>query len=413
MKTDYFTKVENKYIFNLSLIFWHLFILLGTLVIIASLFVLAYTLSPTFKASVDSVVYPPEVEVTISDLDLRDRVPANTQTTTQTTTRTQRQQVQQPMVTGLSMAGYNEYLSALDSLKAMLPNSSNEWEAVYRIDIAPEDKAKYIYYGKDPKYERKVLVSDGIQGWLDNTFELVKTSSYLERAELIRGYIRIIKSIHNEFNRRTTLSRLQDVVRQQKNVTSGLSRLNILQRLSKKVPMNDSIYRQEPLWVIDRFCKGQGSCEEFIQMVEMHVGKFNDSQQIPAFYSMLNNYSMFNNLTMQSELTGKYGELLSKVPDLKQAEGLDQYYAAYIRKNAERSQQIAQLEKEYRSDVNQAEADYKNKKNNKDKWRMKSIMAAMAGVAFISVLAILLVFLSIQRSVRKIEERMDFKDLSE
>jgi hypothetical protein len=153
-----------------------------------------------------------------------------------------------------------------------------------------------------------VLISDGIQGWLDNTFERVKTVSYMERARLIRGYMRVMRSVLNEFSRRAALSRLQEVVKQQKNVSSGLSQLNKLQRLSKKLPMNDSIYRQEPLWVMDRFCNQQGSCEQFLQMVETYVGKFNATQQIPAFYSMMNNQSMLKDLSLQSELTAKYNE---------------------------------------------------------------------------------------------------------
>ena len=38
MKTNYFTKIEDKYVFNLSLIFWHILIVLATLAIFISLY---------------------------------------------------------------------------------------------------------------------------------------------------------------------------------------------------------------------------------------------------------------------------------------------------------------------------------------------------------------------------------------
>ena len=113
MKTRYFEKVENKYIFNLSLIFWHLFILLGTIAIIGSILLLAYSLSPTFKAGVEKAAYPPEVEVELKDLDFRE--PEQRQAHTQTSTSKPASQVRrQPTQTGLSMAGYSEYQSVMD-----------------------------------------------------------------------------------------------------------------------------------------------------------------------------------------------------------------------------------------------------------------------------------------------------------
>jgi len=409
MRTDYFTKVENKYIFNLSLIFWHLFILMGTLVIIGAIFLLAYSLSPTFKASVDKAVYPPEVEVTLADLDLRDPEPV--QERQQTTTQQPRPQAKpqtRPVETGLSTAGYNDYFSALDSLKGLLPNSLNEWEAIYEIRIT--DRMRYEYFNRDPKYTERILISDGIQGWLDKTFEKVKTPSYMERALLLRAYYGILRKINDEGNRRAALNSLQETAAKQGNVPTALNRLSILQRLAVSIPMNDSIYRQQPLWLMDRFCNEQGACEGVMQLVEQHIGKFDRKQQVPVFYSFMTNNRMLGDISLQSELTGKYVQLLPKIPAHKQAEGLDQYYAAHVRKNAERQRQIAEIESDYKRQLQMAELNYSRKKSAKDEYRLKSLMAGASGVAFISVLAILLVFLSIQRSVRKIEVRLDTKE---
>ena len=58
MKTKYFEKVENKYVFNLTLIFWHIFIAISTLAIVVSLAVLLWSIIPASEKKVEKKAYP-------------------------------------------------------------------------------------------------------------------------------------------------------------------------------------------------------------------------------------------------------------------------------------------------------------------------------------------------------------------
>mgnify|MGYP001568389495 FL=1 len=70
MKNSYVTQVENKYVFNVSLIFWHLFIALATLVIAASLVIFLWSLIPASQKDVEKQPYPEPVKVSLNELQL-------------------------------------------------------------------------------------------------------------------------------------------------------------------------------------------------------------------------------------------------------------------------------------------------------------------------------------------------------
>jgi len=58
MKTNYFSKVENKYVFNVSLIFWHLFITLSTLAVVVCLAIFLWSIIPASQREVEKKPYP-------------------------------------------------------------------------------------------------------------------------------------------------------------------------------------------------------------------------------------------------------------------------------------------------------------------------------------------------------------------
>ena len=76
MKTNYFTKVENKYVFNISRIFWHIFIIVGTIAVVFSLWIYMYGLIPPSKKTVEKSplptkqAYPSVIIVSLDDLKL-------------------------------------------------------------------------------------------------------------------------------------------------------------------------------------------------------------------------------------------------------------------------------------------------------------------------------------------------------
>ena len=80
-KNNYFTKVEDKYVFNLSLIVWHLIIMLASIAVAAGIIVFIWTIAPTFKQKVKKdpypvrAEYPAPVAVSLSDLNLHKATP--------------------------------------------------------------------------------------------------------------------------------------------------------------------------------------------------------------------------------------------------------------------------------------------------------------------------------------------------
>ena len=70
MKYAYVTQVENKYVFNVSLIFWHLFIAISTLVVVTSLLVFLWSLIPASQKDVEKQPYPEPVKVALNELQL-------------------------------------------------------------------------------------------------------------------------------------------------------------------------------------------------------------------------------------------------------------------------------------------------------------------------------------------------------
>ena len=126
MKTKYFEKVENKYVFNMSLIFWHIFIALSTLAIVASILVFLWSIIPAMEKNVEKRAYPEKkqypapVKVALTDLKLEETQkeeapPPVSQKEIETTIANQ---PQKPIE---DTKGKSEYEAALKTLKTYIP----------------------------------------------------------------------------------------------------------------------------------------------------------------------------------------------------------------------------------------------------------------------------------------------------
>jgi len=242
--------------------------------------------------------------------------------------------------------------------------------------------------------------------------EMIKTASYQERADLLNIYAAVLTHVDDLDVRNRFLYSLMVMTKDEKSYQMAFERLGRLAKAAKVMPLNVLGHGTGPLQELHNFCKDIDNPDAFVGMVVTHLKRFNSDQQIPAFYSMRNNYHLFGNVTVQTQLTEKYLALMARVAPAKQADGLDQYYNVHIQKNVERNQEIARIDSEYANATQQAEAEYRSKEAKKQGFQSQSLMGIAGGISFISVLAILLVFLSIQRSVRKIEEKVDAKQLN-
>jgi hypothetical protein len=116
--------------------------------------------------------------------------------------------------------------------------------------------------------------------------------------------------------------------------------------------------------------------------------------------------------------------LLPEISDEHQAKALAQYYGIYLQKNKERQKIISQIEGDYQRRISEiddefarsmmsAEQSYMAKKLEKKEMQLKSLTGIGASILSIVLIATILVFLSIQRSVRKIEERVTLETVRE
>jgi hypothetical protein len=383
-------------------------IALGALAIITGLTVLAYSFIPTLKRSVEKENYPPEVKVTVSDLDLSDPIPVEKLTTSTQTSKWQKPQVDEPITeisTSISSIGYSDYLSAIERLKQLIPPDKFPWAAKYEYQY-PYGKNMWDYY-QDEKYRKKVMTGEGIQGNIDETFEAIQTRNYKERADLLMQYFFAIKNSPSPYIRKKFLVYcLLPATKSQGNFSNALAHLTQLSDAASKIPI-DSINNYQPILKLDRFKRNNAEAgSSFINMVIQHIDSFALSQRVPVLNVMLNNYSLYNDVSKQSAITKKFLSIITDIPVNKQSKALDQYYNLYVQKNAERDAQIANIESSFIMAQSTAEMEYNAKKAAKEGLRTTSAMGIGAGIAFISILAILLVFLSIQRSVRQLEEKI-------
>ena len=155
MKTKYFEKVENKYVFNISRIFWHIFIVVGSLAIIGGVFLYIYGILPPIKQSVKQEplptkqVYPTAVTVTLNDLQLEEsKKIVNLESQIQTSENEERPPKSVVDNTKKLEKGEKEYLISLELLTKILP-------AIGHYEYYQGNKRLYDYY-KDEHHQNYV-----------------------------------------------------------------------------------------------------------------------------------------------------------------------------------------------------------------------------------------------------------------
>ena len=109
-KNNYFTKVEDKYVFNISLIVWHSIIMLASIAVVAGIVGFLWTISPTFKERVKKDPYPVKAEypapvaVTLSDLSMQKATPVAPQ---KEITAEPESVKEEPIIDTTGLANYN------------------------------------------------------------------------------------------------------------------------------------------------------------------------------------------------------------------------------------------------------------------------------------------------------------------
>ena len=414
MKTNYFSKVEDKYVFNLSLIFWHVFIALSSLAIVISIAVFLWTLVPPEQKKVLKQAYPAirqypaPIKVTLKELNLVNNkkaayvAPEPVQTTSKTT-------IQQPLE---DTTGENGYNNSLNTLRTLIPPSKYSWRGSGYWNY-PYGERYWTYY-KQEKYRQWIVTKYGINDRLKSNYKKVGAKNYPDKKQLLDGYISIVKLLPEK-------KRLEALQYLMNNVSNNVKHnLVVYHSLTKVVNKMKQIKQISYLNKLARFGKiNPNDGVPFIDYTAKIIDKFDVNQRVSIINSLVNSfYNYFNqNLVEQREATNLFLPFVTKIKAKQQTKAIMKYYGLYLTKNYYRNKTIAQIKNEHQQAVNninnqyhseqlQAQAEYYVKKEAKQELRNNALYGIAGGIVLIVLIAFILVFLSIQRSVRRIDEKI-------
>jgi len=201
MKSKYFNKVEEKYVFNISLIFWHIIIAIGALAIIAGALLLIWGVIPPFKQRVHRPEYPPVAAVSVDEVNMIINPP---KPSTQTG-EVKKANTPIKKITKEPAPGETEYMASLDSLKKLIPPDKFSWKSKGHWEY-PYGRNYWEYYKKS-RYRRWVVTRFGINDRLKAAYKRVQAEGFTEKKQLLDAYISTVSLFPAE-NRSKVLNAL-------------------------------------------------------------------------------------------------------------------------------------------------------------------------------------------------------------
>ena len=411
MKTNYFSKVENKYVFNVSLIFWHLFITLSTLAVVVCLAIFLWSIIPASQREVEKKPYPAkkqypepikvelnELQIEVTKVETLPDVAPQIQTTTP---------VQKSVE---DIRGKVDYESSFNTLKTLIPPARYSWQGAGYWSY-PYDKRYWDVY-KQEKYRQWNVTEPGIEDKLKYAYHRANAENYIDKKQILDGYISVLKILPEE-KRVSTIEYLMGNVAN--NISQNVNICKALTNVVTNMPKEENSAYINQLASFGVNNPNDGSL--FIDYIATIIYKFDVARRVEIIDRLITGYNYFNNLSMLKEATDLFLPLISRIKTENQSKALIQYYGVFRNKNYARDNSIAQIEDEYQQAVNEienqynldqsiAQQEYFSKKMSKTEYRLKSLAGIGGGIVLFVLIAVILVFFSIQRSVRKIEEKI-------
>lgn len=413
-KTTYLSMVENRYVFNLSLLFWHLFIALSTLAIVISLLVFLWSIIPASHKTVEKSAYPaksqyPEpVRVTLGDLatsGAKDEAPPPTPEPIQAIANTVERGVQDTK----GLAGYD---SAMNALKTLIPPATYSWRGS-GIWTYPLGERYWTVY-KQERYRQWNATEPSVDDRLSSAFQKAGARDYADKKRMIEAYNGVLRGIAEDKRLpalQVLLSNVANSVSQNEAVCASIA------KVVTKMGNDDGPGYINQLATFGRYNPNDGA--SVIDYIASIIDRFAPLKRSEIIARLLTGYTSFfgHRLTMLKEATDLFLPMLPQIQPENQATAIVQYYGLFRNKNYARDSAIAQIEGEYQAaarEIDQqfaldqlaAESQFLLSKQSKSKYRLKSLAGIGGGVLLIVLVAVILVFFSIQRSVRRIEDRI-------
>ncbi|MBZ0200111.1 MAG: hypothetical protein K8H86_09605 [Ignavibacteriaceae bacterium] len=394
MKSKFLTTLEEKFVFKISQYFWHVFIGLAALAVIAGIGFLLWGILPASKTNVDKEPYPPVEQVTLDELKGEKQVAQTTPV------------VQQPVVETSknidATEGFDDYNKSAAELERLIPPELYSWNNIGHW-YYPYGESYYLYY-KNTSYAenyREWRVDQlGITEQLDQIFSNLNTTTFAEKKQLLDAYNNSVKNFAED-KRIYVLRIIFNVAKA--DVPSTISTINLLTGTVKL--LGKDAYRDlDDLVSFSNNNPNDGI--SFIEYVNSVLGKFDQSIRGEILAVFIRNYysNYDNRFSEQKQATDLFLMYLPKIESKEQANLLKKYYRLMVNKNRERNRAIRNIESNYEQMLQQAEIEYQTNVLKKVEFRLRGLYGVAAGIGVIAFIALLLVLLSIQRYLKSINE---------
>lgn len=402
MFTKYFSKVEEKYVFNISTTVWHILVGLAGLGLVAGFGLLIWGVIPTFKSSVQKDSYPPLTAVSAEEVEisLNPQTTKKGQQTERPAAATQtKQQTEQPISSSFD-EGEKLYNAVLDSLRTLLPEAKFAWNSQGYYQY-PYGENTYNYY-RDERYRRWIVREYGIYDLLNTAFNRTGTQTSRDKAMLASAYLPNIRQFPDE-ERRRALDALVSVSKESQS--KSLANTLLLQRslqhfLSKRLAALTQC--------ADFIANNPNDGAPFVEYVVSVVDTFKETTRPEILATLLSSYYQYfnNKLDRQKELTNAFIPMTARFDEKKQSAALEAYYRLSMNKNAQREREIRAIDNRYQTELAKAEAELELAKAKKVEQRMLGLYGVGSSLAAVAVIGILLVLFSIQRYVKLIGNKL-------
>ena len=409
-KSSYFTKVEDKYVFQVSTAFWHLLIGLITIAAIGGILLFLWSVIPASKNSVNvqpypqRPVFPPVEKVNLTDLNLNE----------------EKVQPQPNIVEALPVytppkpevqVAYDPdkpaYDLALEGLRKIIPENQwkpGQWEITNQLG--------WDMYHSD-QYRRWVPTGNNIEDYLESIYRSIDAKKYKEKKSALESVTKIVNAMPADIKG-------IPVQYVSNSVNSDWKDLKLFDSLCSEIAKNVTFFGKETANATERMTQfgfnEQNSAFEFIPFVVKTSKQFSDSLRFSVFSTLASSYyNYFNkNVEIQKDATEQFNELIPQLHGINPAKALKKFYSIFNQKNKDRNVSIARMMNDYELQINsiiadsarqamQAEITYIEKQGEKKDLRWKSLQAVGGGFVAIALLGTILTLLSIQRILKRIE----------
>jgi len=407
MKTKKISKFEEKYIFNISLTFWRIVIAIGVLGAILGVFLLLWGIVPPFKQSPNRDKYPPVATISINDLKdkvIPQQLKEKTKPVKEEIKSLSKTESEVEKITKVTIEETN-YKISLDSIRLLI---SKKYDSKLTRGhwYYPRGKDYWDYY-KRSEYRKWIIDFSGLYGLLGSVYKRINAKSFLDKKRLIDAYISTVK-LFPENKRVEVIKALTSFSKV--NVSQSIANVQLLNKSIPNFTTEDTNY----LTILARFGKNNPrDGYSFIEYVNKIISNFDTEYRIAVLEDLIENYyNYFNDnrgVNNQIEATDLFLTMIIEFEPKYQSNALKQFYIMYFEKNSAREKSIRLIDRKYENDLADAETKYQLGKHKKSQVRIKGLYLAGAGLVLIAFLALILVFLSIQKSIRKIEFKLTKK----